>query len=106
MPLGAPAVLVHPSMAVLGFGTMAAKRGPRNVTDEHKAAMAEGRSQSAIVRRYLEALDAHRPKRGRRRTPESIKQRLAAIDQTLAASDKLTELKLRQERANLLAELE
>ena len=76
------------------------------VTDEHKAAMAEGRTQSAIVRRYLEALDANRPKRGRKRTPESIKKRLEAIEQTLKSGDKLTELKLRQERANLLQELE
>jgi uncharacterized protein YicC (UPF0701 family) len=68
--------------------------------------MAEGRTQSATVRRYLEALEANRPKRGRKRTPDSIKQRLAAIEQSLATADKLTELKLRQERANLARELE
>ncbi len=68
--------------------------------------MAEGRMQSAVVRRYLEAIDANRPKRGRRRTPESIKARLETIEQTLKSSDKLSELKLRQERANLQRELE
>jgi uncharacterized protein YicC (UPF0701 family) len=68
--------------------------------------MAEGRTQSATVRRYLEALEANRPKRGRKRTPDSIKKRLSLIEQSLANADKLTELKLRQERANLLRELE
>ncbi|MEY2570785.1 MAG: hypothetical protein QOE63_1135 [Acidimicrobiaceae bacterium] len=68
--------------------------------------MAEGRTQSATVRRYLEAIEANRPKRGRKRTPDSIKKRLADIEQSLASADKLTELKLRQERANLARELE
>jgi hypothetical protein len=76
------------------------------MTDEHKAALAEGRSQGRAVRGYLEALEATKPKRGRKRTPDSIKKRLDAIDAALADADKLTELKLRQERANLERELE
>jgi uncharacterized protein YicC (UPF0701 family) len=67
--------------------------------------MAEGRTQSAAVRRYLDALEANKPKRGRKRTPESIKKRLGAIEQSIGGADKLTELKLRQERANLEREL-
>src|SRR5262245_27658279 len=38
------------------------------MTDAHKAALAEGRNQARIVGNYLEAIDAHKPKRGRRRT--------------------------------------
>ena len=34
----------------------AAAKSPRPMTDEHKAALAEGREQGRIVRRYLEAL--------------------------------------------------
>ena len=76
------------------------------MSDQHKAALAEGRSQGRAVRNYLEALEATKPKRGRKRTPDSIKKRLATIDAQLAEADKLTELKLRQERVNLERELE
>ncbi len=34
----------------------AAAKSPRPMTDEHKAALAEGREQGRVVRRYLEAL--------------------------------------------------
>jgi hypothetical protein len=34
----------------------AAAKSPRPMTDEHKAALAEGREQGRIVRRYLQAL--------------------------------------------------
>ncbi len=75
------------------------------MSDSHKAALAEGREQGRAVRRYLEALEAHRPKRGRKRTPESVQKRLASIDQRLAEADALTRLHLVQERMNLEGEL-
>ena len=75
------------------------------MSDEHKAALAEGRNQGRAVRNYLEALEATKPKRGRKRTPDSIKKRLDAIDAAMADADKLTELKLRQEKVNLEQEL-
>jgi hypothetical protein len=83
----------------------AAKKQQRTMSDEHKAALAEGREQGRLVRRYLEALESHRPKRGRRRTPESIAKRLAAIDEQLPAADPLTRLHLVQERIDLEQEL-
>lgn len=76
------------------------------MTAEHKQALAEGREQGRAVRRYLEALEAHRPKRGRKRTPESIKKRLADIEVKAAGADPLTRLQLVQERMNLESELE
>ena len=76
------------------------------MSDEHKAALAEGRNQGRSVRRYLEALDLHRPKRGRKRTGESMQKRLAKIDAELAAADPLKRLQLIQERLDLNAELE
>jgi len=75
------------------------------MSDSHKAALAEGREQGRAVRRYLEALEAHRPKRGRKRTPESVERRLTAIDEKLNDADALTRLHLSQERMNLEAEL-
>ena len=41
------------------------------MTDEHKAALADGRNQGRAVRRYLEALETNKPKRGRKRTADS-----------------------------------
>ena len=65
---------------------MATKSTRTPMSDEHKAALAEGRNQGRSVRRYLEALDAHRPKRGRKRTPESVQKRLVRIEADLAAA--------------------
>jgi hypothetical protein len=75
------------------------------MSDSHKAALAEGREQGRAVRRYLEALEAHKPKRGRKRTTESVQKRLAVIDERLADADALTRLHLVQERMNLANEL-
>ena len=75
------------------------------MTDEHKKALAEGRTQGRAVRNYLDALEATKPKRGRKRTAESINKRLATIESELAATDPLTALNLRQERRNLQVEL-
>lgn len=71
----------------------------------HKAALAEGRAQGRAVRVYLEALDANRPKRGRKRTPESIKARLGKVESDLADASPLQRLQLVQERMDLEAEL-
>ena len=75
------------------------------MSDSHKAALAEGREQGRAVRRYLEALEAHKPKRGRKRTPESVQKRLAVIEEKLADADALSRLHLMQERMNLTNEL-
>jgi hypothetical protein len=83
----------------------AKKKGPAALSPAHKAAMAQGRRESAAVSAYLEALDAHKPKRGRKRTPDSIKKRLAAIESQLDSADALTRVNLVQERMNLLEEM-
>ena len=71
----------------------------------HKKALAEGRKLGQSVREYLEALDEHRPKRGRRRTPDSIRKRLDAIDDRLKTAKPLERVQLAQERINLRGEL-
>ena len=85
---------------------MAGKKGPKKMTDEHKAALAEGREQGRAVRSYLTALEENKPRRGRRRTPQGITKRLAAIDAALADADPLKRLQLTQERLDLQQELE
>lgn len=85
---------------------MAAKRGPKKpMSEEHKAALARGRMEGRIVRDYLEGLRATKPKRGRKRTAESIQKRLDAIETELASASPLDELLLVQERRDLEAEL-
>ena len=83
-----------------------ARRGPKEITDEHKAAMAAGRTEGRAIKNYLEALDLNRPKRGRRRTEESIDARLATISEEIdAGADPIRRLSLVQERMDLDAEL-
>lgn len=81
---------------------MATKRA---MSDDHKAALAEGRKEGKAVREYLEALEQHRPKRGRKRTAESIQAQLAKISEELLTSDPLKRLQLIQDRMNLESEL-
>jgi hypothetical protein len=75
------------------------------MSDDHKAALALGREQGRAVRLYLEAIEHHRPKRGRKRTPESIAKRLDALDGQLADADPLARVLLIQERIDLTNEL-
>jgi len=75
------------------------------MSDEHKAALAKGRDEGRAVRRYLEAVERQRPRRGRPRTAESVKRRLAAVNTKIDEADALTRLHLLQERADLEAEI-
>ena len=85
---------------------MAEKRGPKTpMTEEHKAALAKGRMEGRIVRDYLEGLRATKPKRGRKRTTETIQKRLDAVETELASASPIDELLLVQERRDLEAEL-
>jgi hypothetical protein len=77
----------------------------KGMSDQHKAALAEGREQGRAVRRYLEALEQNRPKRGRKRTRDTVERRLAAVEEQLAAAEPLGRLHLIQERIDLQDEL-
>jgi hypothetical protein len=79
-------------------------RGKGSVTEEHKAAMAQGRVEGRAIGSYLEALESHKPKRGRKRTPESIDKQLADLETKIAASNAITRLGLVQQRLDLQAE--
>lgn len=75
------------------------------MTKAHKQALAAGRAEGKIVRDYLEALKRTKPKRGRKRTPESIKRRLNTIRNEFENVDAVTQLKYAQERLDLAIEL-
>jgi hypothetical protein len=76
-----------------------------SMSSEHKQALAEGREQSRAVRRYLDALEANKPKRGRRRSASGIEARLATIESAVDSADPLTRVHLIQERMDLIDEL-
>src|SRR3982074_152665 len=82
------------------------KRAKSPMSDSHKAALAEGRDQGRAVRRYLEAVEAHKPKRGRKQTPDSIKKQLADIETKIGSADPLNRLQLLQRRRDLQAKLD
>jgi hypothetical protein len=75
------------------------------MSTSHKKALANGRTEGRIIREYLEIVEAIKPKRGRRRTPESITKRLALIATELKTADPVTKVRLIQERLNLRTEL-
>jgi hypothetical protein len=81
------------------------KRTKAPMSAQHKEALAVGRDEGRAVRRYLEALEAHKPKRGRKRTPESIQKQLKSIEQKLDSADSLTRVLLIQQRMDLEREL-
>ncbi len=77
----------------------------RSISAEHKAALVKGRDEGRAVRRYLQGLEAARPRRGRRRTTTTIEKRLRAIDEQLGQANAFTRLHLIEEKKDLEAEL-
>ena len=84
---------------------MATRTKKTPMSETHKEALAEGRNHARIVGRYLEALEANKPKRGRKRTPDSVKKRLATVSAEVKDATGLTRLNLLQERRDLEIEL-
>ena len=84
-----------------------AKKSPKKppMSKSHKAALAQGRVEGRIIRTYLDVVEANKPRRGRKRTIESITRRLAVIKKELAIADTVTKLRLTQERMDLEREL-
>ena len=82
------------------------KSTKRTMSDEHKAALAEGRTEGNAVRAYLEALEANKPKRGRKRTEATVRKQLEAVNEQLDDASPLAKLQLIQKQFDLEAELE
>jgi hypothetical protein len=72
----------------------------RDISQDHKEALARGREQGLIVRRYLEALEVKK-RPGRKRTPESIASQLDAIEKQLVKANPLARLQLNQKKKAL-----
>ena len=85
---------------------MAAPKKKPTMTAEHKAKLAAGRNESRAVARYLEALEAHRPKQGRKRTSESVAKQLAQTEAELKAATGIVRLELLQKQRDLKVEAE
>src|SRR3954447_24675009 len=75
------------------------------MTTEHKQALASGRTEGRAVKAYLDALEQQKPRRGRKRTADSISKRLTAIEKQLPDASSLQRLQLVQERRDLETEL-
>jgi hypothetical protein len=95
---------LYRATAMWSYGKMPPKK-KREMSPAHKEAMAAGRTMGRTVKAYLTALESNRPKRGRKRTPESINRRLATITESLDDAEPLKRLALVQERMDLENEL-
>lgn len=81
--------------------------GKRTMTKEHKEALARGRESGRAVRAYLNALEASRPKRGRKVTTETLAARLNDTNEKVNdEQDPLRRLNLVQQALDIEAELE
>jgi hypothetical protein len=57
--------------------------------------------ESKVVKDYLDGLERRKVKRGRKRSPDTIKRRLAQIEMKLPSAPSLTKLHLIQEKLDL-----
>ena len=75
------------------------------ISVEQKSAMAVGRVQGRAVNTYLTMLQENKPKRGRKRTPESIQKRLDAIAEEIETAQPATVVQLVAEQRQLSTDL-
>jgi hypothetical protein len=71
------------------------------LSTEHKDALAAGRRQGNAVRRYLDALDSNKPRRGRQVSIDTLQRRRDEIDTKITNADPLQRVHLIQERRDL-----
>ena len=64
------------------------------------------KTEVAAVRDYLKALEQNAPRRGRRRTPESVERQLAVLEGEMEGASVTKRLDLIQQRIDLEADLE
>ena len=64
------------------------------------------KTEVAAVRDYLKALEQNAPRRGRRRTPESVKRQLAVLEGEMEGASVTKRLGLVQQRIDLETDLE
>ena len=64
------------------------------------------KTEVAAVRDYLKALEQNAPRRGRRRTPESVERQLAVLEGEMEGASVTKRLGLVQQRIDLETDLE
>ena len=75
------------------------------MSDEHKAALAQGRREGRAVKHYLKLVGSRRP--GRPVTKDSLEKRIAGLSDKIAAeSDPLKKLELIQSRIDAEDQME
>ena len=80
---------------------------PGTMTQSHKDALKDGRERGQIVRRYLNAIESAKPRRGRPITPEGLRKSIEKIDANLATEkDPLRKLDLVQSKIKKQKDLE
>jgi len=80
---------------------------PGVMTQSHKDALRVGRERGQIVRRYLQALEATKPRRGRPVTPEGLRKSIEKIESSLETEkDPLRKLDLVQAKIKKQQELD
>jgi hypothetical protein len=79
--------------------------GKKKLSDSHLEALALGREEGRAVRRYLEALETNRPKRGRKRTADTVQRQLSEVTGRLARANALDRVQLLQRKMDLEQEL-
>jgi hypothetical protein len=74
------------------------------MTDDHKAALAQGRREASAIKAYLQALGSR--KRGRPITPDTLMRRIKDLEARIAAeTNPLKAVDLRQARIDAEASL-
>ena len=80
---------------------------PGTMTESHRLALKVGRERGQIVRRYLQAIESAKPRRGRPITPEGLRKSIEKIDADLATEkDPLRKLDLVQSKIKKQKDLE
>ena len=64
------------------------------------------KTEVAAVRDYLKAMEQNAPRRGRKRTPESVERQLAVLEGEMEGASVTKRLDLIQQRIDLEADLE
>jgi hypothetical protein len=83
-----------------------ATKTTKTLSPRHKAALATGRTEARHVAAYLDALEAHKPRRGRQRTVESIQRQLADVRSGIKSATGIMKLELVSRRIELENELD
>jgi hypothetical protein len=96
----APVAEEAPAPQTNGNGT-----GRKVLSESHLAALAVGRDDSRVVRRYLDAM-THRPGNSRHRDPDFLRRKLKRLDEAIPEADILARLSLIQQRLTAAKELD